>query len=118
MRMFLTSNSKQRPNNGLAGIPMHECFEPPPPPSLAPQVEYGVRHLMREHEGCREMIKCVVDSTGIPIGGALKLRGVFSRVAHVLDRQYPWCVFVVGVVGADWISAGYGLPVGSSWCAA
>lgn len=60
---------------------------------LISNVEYGVRELMhttQRPDGCgsaQELIRVVVDSTGIPIAAAIKLRPVFSRVAHVLDRM-------------------------------
>lgn len=60
-------------------------------------MEYGVRQLIPEL-GCAATLRVVVDTSGVHIGGALRMRGVFQRVGHVLDRMYP-CRLHVSIVG-------------------
>jgi hypothetical protein len=55
---------------------------------LTTQMEYGVRQLIPEL-GCAAALKVVVDASGVNIGAANKVRGVFQRVGHIIDRMYP-----------------------------
>lgn len=52
------------------------------------QMEYGVRQLIPEL-GCAATLRVVVDTSGVNIAAALRMRGVFQRVGHVIDRMYP-----------------------------
>jgi hypothetical protein len=51
-------------------------------------MEYGVRQLIPELE-CAATLRVVVDTSGVNIAAALRMRGVFQRVGIVLDRMYP-----------------------------
>jgi hypothetical protein len=66
-------------------------------PAAVVQMEYGVRQLIPEL-GCAATLRVVVDTSGVHIGGALRMRGVFQRVGHVLDRMYP-CRLHVSILG-------------------
>lgn len=57
-------------------------------------MEYGVRQLIPQL-GCASTLRVVVDTSGVHIGAALRMRGVFQRVGHVMDRMYP-CRLQVG----------------------
>lgn len=58
-------------------------------------MEYGVRQLIPDL-GCAATLRVVVDTSGVNIAAALRTRGVFQRVGHVIDRMYP-CRLHVGV---------------------
>ncbi len=47
---------------------------------------------MQRYEGCQEMFKVVVDSSGIQIGAALRMRGVYQvRCTSILACRVQVC---------------------------
>lgn len=54
--------------------------------------------------GCAGTLRVVVDTSGVNIGAVLRMRGVFQKMGHVMDRMYPCrlqvrcCVHVLSLV--------------------
>lgn len=72
------------------------------------QMEYGVRQLIPDLE-CAATLRVVVDTSGVNIAAALRMRGVFQRVGIVLDRMYPCRLHVSlwALLGATRGTAGF-----------
>eukprot|EP00878_Enallax_costatus_P024524 GHUV01026175.1.p1 GENE.GHUV01026175.1~~GHUV01026175.1.p1 ORF type:complete len:553 (+),score=146.41 GHUV01026175.1:244-1902(+) len=65
---------------------------------LVSNMEYGVRQLIPEL-GCAGTLRVVVDTSGVNIGAVLRMRGVFQKMGHVMDRMYPCRLQVLYMVG-------------------